>query len=83
MAIISTAAAPGSAMLLLPIQFTNCWRMESENNLDPPRILRANIVQTGIVFKNNVDVTLRFDFEPWRASCRVQDARDLSQYGFK
>jgi hypothetical protein len=78
-----TAAAPGQAMLQLPIQFSHCWQVENEGNTGSPRVFRANIVQTGILFKGNLDIRLRFNFEPWRASCRLQDARDLSQFGFK
>jgi hypothetical protein len=78
-----TASAPGSAMVVLPVQFSHCWRMETANGADSPRILRANVVQTGILFKDNVDARLRFDFEPWRTSCRFRDARDLALFGFK
>jgi hypothetical protein len=78
-----TAAAPGRAMLVLPVQFSHCWEIDHANNTDLPRIFRANIVQTGILFKDNIDIRLRFNFEPWRASCRFEDARDLSRFGFK
>lgn len=78
-----TAAARGTAMLLLPVQFSHCWRLENADNTDLPRIFRSNIVQTGVLFRGSVDVRLRFDFEPWRASCRLQDAGDLAQFGFK
>jgi hypothetical protein len=78
-----TATAPGRAMLVLPVQFSHCWRIEGANGVDSPRIFRANLVQTGILFRDNVDVELRFDFEPWRASCRFEDARDLTLFAFK
>ena len=77
------AAASGSAMLVLPVQFSHCWQIENANSADLPRIVRANVVQTGILFKDNVDIRLRFNFEPWRTSCRFQDARDFTQFGFK
>lgn len=78
-----TADAPGTAMILLPVQFSHCWQIENATQDLPSRIFRANIVQTGILFKKNLDARLRFNFEPWRASCRLEDARDLSQFGFK
>ena len=78
-----TAAAPGRAMLVLPVQFSHCWQIENANGTDLPRIFRANIVQAGILFKDKVDVRLRFNFEPWRASCRHQDVKDLALFGFK
>ncbi len=78
-----TASAPGRAMLVLPVQFSHCWRIENAAAADLPRIFRANVVQTGILFESDLDATLRFDFAPWRASCRLQDARDLTTFGFK
>jgi hypothetical protein len=78
-----TASAPGTALLVLPVQFSHCWQVERADPADPPRILRANVVQTGILFKDSLDVRLRFDFEPWRASCRLQDAQDLTRFVFK
>jgi hypothetical protein len=78
-----TASAPGLAAVVLPIQFSHCWHIKSPTAVNLPRIFRANVVQTGVLFKGDVDVRLRFDFEPWRTSCRLQDARDLALFGFK
>ena len=78
-----TASASGSAMVVLPVQFSHCWQIEEGKNTDFPRIFRANIVQTGILFKDSIDIRLRFAFEPWKTSCRLQDAGDLAQFGFK
>jgi hypothetical protein len=79
-----TASAPGRAMLVLPVQFSHCWEVEDSGDLaSPPRLFRANLVQTGILFKDNADVRLRFNFEPWSASCRLEDARDLTLLGIK
>jgi hypothetical protein len=77
-----TASAPGRAIVVLPIQFSHCWEIEGSTGTDRP-LFRANIVQTGLLFKDEADIRLRFDFEPWRASCRLQDARDLRQFDFK
>jgi len=77
------ASAPGRAIVVLPIQFSHCWEIEGSTGMERPRLLRANIVQTGVLFKDKVDIRLRFDFEPWRASCRLQDARDLALFHFK
>jgi hypothetical protein len=77
------ASAPGWAMLVLPVQFSHCWEIEDSNSVEPPQLLRANIVQTGVLSKDKADIRLRFDFEPWRAFCRFQDARDLALFDFK
>jgi hypothetical protein len=80
-----TASAPGRALLLLPVQFSHCWQIEDSSSSDHvrPRVFRANIVQTGILFKDSIEARLRFSFEPWSASCRLQDAKDLAFFGFK
>jgi hypothetical protein len=78
-----TASAPGWAMLVLPVQFSHCWRLEDSGSVEPPRVLRANVVQTGVLFKNKADIRLRFDFEPWRTSCRFEDAHDVALFDFK
>ena len=78
-----TASAPGRALLVLPFQFSHCWEIEGSRDRVVPRIFRANIVQTGILFKDTVDARLRFRFEPWSASCRLDDVRDLTLLGFK
>jgi hypothetical protein len=77
------ASAPGTAMVVLPVQYSRCWRIENASKSDVPRIFRANVVQTGILFKGAVDFKLRFDFEPWKSTCRLEDARDISLFGFK
>ena len=78
-----TASAPGQALLVLPVQFSHCWEIESSGDDPPPRIVRANIVQMGILFKNHADARLRFNFQPWSAACRFEDASDLDLLGFK
>jgi hypothetical protein len=77
------ASAPGTAMVVLPVQYSHCWRIENASKSDVPRIFRANVIQTGILFKDAVDFKLRFDFEPWKSTCRLEDARDISLFGFK
>jgi hypothetical protein len=78
-----TASATGSAMLVLPVQFSHCWQVTTGTDAQPPRLFRANVVQTGVLFKDKVDVRLRFDFEPWRTSCRFRDGDDLVQFAIK
>jgi hypothetical protein len=78
-----TASAPGEAMIILPLQYSHCWQVENADDPNSLRIFRANIVQTGILFNGTLNVRLRFDFEPWRAGCRLEDARDIERFGFK
>ena len=60
---------------------SHCWRIESPTDNALPGVLRA--IQTGILFTGDLDVTMRFDFAPWRASCRLQDARDVARFDFR
>jgi hypothetical protein len=78
-----TSSAPGEAMVILPIQYSHCWQVENADNQHSLRIFRANIVQTGILFKDTLNAKLRFDFEPWRAWCRLEDARDIARFRFE
>jgi hypothetical protein len=78
-----TASAPGSAMLVLPVQFSHCWQVATGTDAQPPHLFRANVVQTGVLFKDKLDIRLRFDFEPWRTSCRFRDGDDLVQFAIK
>ena len=36
-----TASAPGWAMVVLPVQFSHCWKIESSDTVHPPRTIRA------------------------------------------
>lgn len=76
-----SATAAGTAMLLLPVQFSHCWRADVSGTSEEPQLLRANILQTGVLFKGSLDISLRFDFEPWRAACRHEDVSDLTRFG--
>jgi hypothetical protein len=76
------ASAPGTALLVLPVQFSHCWRIDHTARADMPRIFRVNIIQTGILFKNDLDIRLHFAFDPWNAECRLEDARDAMLFGF-
>jgi hypothetical protein len=76
-----TATAPGPAVLVLPVQFSHCWRMSSSAP-EPARVFRANIIQTGVLFSGSIDAELRFEFEPWTPLCRLRDGRDLATYDF-
>jgi hypothetical protein len=68
----------GASALLLPVQFSHCYRLlESSGN--KANILRANIIQTLVLFEGELDVHLRWEFGFWgRSECRLQDVKDLT-----
>jgi hypothetical protein len=74
-----TARSAGVSLLLLPIQFSHCWQLVADPE-SKGSIYRANLVQTGIFFRDRIDAELRFGFGLRNSSCRRQDADDMHKY---
>lgn len=78
------AESEGTSFLLLPLQYSHCLQlMESgvSKNSDI-HLLRANLVQTGILFKNILDLELEFDpGAGFQSECRRKDVEDLKKIG--
>ena len=68
-----SAASDGTSLLVLPQQFSHCLRAK-----DPSvRVVRADLLLTGVVFSGNIDIDISFDygiFSPW---CRLEDLADI------
>jgi len=79
------ARSAGTSALLLPIQFSHCLSVKS---LLPraealPRLMRANLVQSALIFDRELDAVLSFDFAPGRDRvCKVLDVADLESLDF-
>ena len=74
-----TASSPGTSALLLPVQFSHCFRLEPAQGV---RMLRANLIHTLLIFSGELDVRLKWEFSFWRNSdCRRQDADDARALG--
>jgi hypothetical protein len=73
------ARSAGASLLILPVQFSHCWQLMAEQE-SKSSIFRANLVQTGIFFRNRIDAELRFGFGVMNSSCRRQDADDMYKY---
>ena len=78
-----TAKSEGRSLLLLPVQYSRCLRIEHANGAETSaRLMRANGIQTLIVFERNADVRVRFEFGLFgTAQCRLDDLRDLRSIG--
>jgi hypothetical protein len=74
-----TARSPGASLLVLPVQFSHCWRLAPEPETTGS-IFRANLVQTGIFFRDKIDADLQFAFGLTNSSCRRQDGDDMYKY---
>jgi hypothetical protein len=77
------AQSPSRSLLLLPIQFSNCIKVESPSG-DAPRLLRANLAQAALVFEGQIDIRLRARADIFgRSWCRHQDAGDARRINLK
>ena len=74
------AQSEGSAILLLPIEFSRCLTVRSRVDGPPPRLFRADLVLTGVLFDHRLDADISFRVGPGEASrCRLQDANDAER----
>jgi hypothetical protein len=78
-----TAASAGTSALLLPVQFSHCFRLLPEQ-ADGIQVLRANLIHTLILFTGDLDARLKWEFSFWRNSdCRLRDAEDVRKLGLR
>ena len=68
----------GTSVVLLPIQFSHCLMLD---NPASGRVVRANLLQTGVVFHEEIDARLSFSFGPFNPGCRNRDLEDLERLG--
>jgi hypothetical protein len=68
-------AGDGWSLALLPVRFSHCW--QPRGDAGETRLLRANYLMSGLLFRSAVDVRYAFDFGPLRSSCRRIDAADM------
>jgi len=72
------AQSSGNSLLILPVQFSHCWELAAPAS--EAIIFRANIIQTGLYFRGNLDAVLRFGFGLTNSGCRRRDADDINGY---
>jgi hypothetical protein len=74
------ARSDGSSILLLPIEFSRCLRVVSGLNGPAPRLFRADLALTGVLFERRLNADISFRTGPGDASgCRLQDASDAER----
>ncbi len=82
-----TAESDGRSLVLVPVQFSRCFRMQpvgSAGDLAGGRLLRANGIQTLLEFQGRIDARVRFEFGLLGAAqCRLQDVRELDALELK
>ena len=69
----------GTSLVVLPLQYSNCLRARD----DRARLVRANLIMTGVVFSAAVDADILFDYGIFSPKCRRADFADMKQLGIK
>jgi hypothetical protein len=71
------ATSLGRSMLLLPLEFSHCLTLSAATGKDATsnaRLLRADLVLTGLVFERAVDANIRYFTGPFaNSTCRLKD----------
>jgi hypothetical protein len=78
--VVIEASSPGRSVVLLPIQYTRCWRVKVRSNTssEAPELIRMNVGQAGLLFSGTVKVELEFVHGPFANPWgRVRDYLDL------
>jgi hypothetical protein len=75
------AQAPGRSLLVLPVEFSRCLDFHwNSPGAEPPRVYRANLDQTAILFSGRIDVRIALRIGPYsNPFCRYRDYQDALQ----
>lgn len=61
-----SAQSDGLSLLLLPLQYSHCYKVTQVNaqnsNQQLPRLMRANLIESALLFEGNIDVLLKYEF---------------------
>ena len=71
----------GKSILLLPLQFSNCMKLEPGDGHSS--LHRANLIQTAILFDQVLDTEIFLDLRLFSAECRMQDISQLEAMQLK
>jgi hypothetical protein len=67
----------GVSLIILPQQFSHCLKASASN----VRIVRANLLWTGVVFSGTVDADISFAYGVFSPGCRRADIADMKRLG--
>jgi hypothetical protein len=74
------ASSEGLSMLLLPFEFSHCLNVVDRTAGPAPRIFRADLLLTGVLFDRRLDSDIVFRAGPgFGARCRLQDLEDANR----
>jgi hypothetical protein len=64
-----------TSVVVLPQQFSHCLRARD----DRVRLVRANLMMTGVIFSGDIDTDIVFDYGVFTPRCRWADISDIKQ----
>ena len=67
------ARSKGTSAVLVPVQFSNCYTIDDPN----ATFVRANLIQSALIFETDVDARLSWDFGFMESACKRRDAREV------
>jgi hypothetical protein len=77
------ASAVGTSLIVLPFEYSNCLTLERmSTDGAPPRLLRVDLLLTGVLFSGRLETNLRYYTGPFQNNrCRLADAEDFRRLG--
>ena len=67
------AHSRGQSLLVLPLQFSNTLQIVPRGTSGTVRLLRANVVQTGVLFTGGINITISDNFGLFHTRGRLRD----------
>ena len=73
------AKSAGRSVILLPIEFSHCLRLQpTGESKEPPTLFRANLLQAAILFDSTLAASIRYFTGPFQdQTCRLKDAEEI------
>ena len=76
--VIFEGDSEGTSLNILPVLFSNCL-----TSGDGYRLVRANLILTGIIFEGAMSTKLSFEGPPFNNSCLSKDIEEIETFGLK
>jgi len=75
------ARSQSNSIIVLPVEFSRCLTITSARS-GSPKLFRANLAETGVLFSGDLDMTLAIRWGPFlNSTCRLRDLYDVNDLG--
>ena len=79
---IVSQSRDGYSFLVLPLQFSNCLKAKGKTGSGDFRLVRSNLMETGILFSGDLDISVRLANGPFTSrGCRYEDFKEMKAFG--